>query len=88
MTRKLSHGQDAVILTSHSPDLTIAVQLDVVQMLGQRPRCVALLSPIFNSSIYNSYPVSHQHCTRGVWEVVGSNHKANEGKITGSNEKS
>ena len=88
VTRELSRGQDAVILTSHSPDLTIAVRLDVVQMLGQRPWCVAFLSPIFNSSIYNSYPVSHRHCPWGVWEVVGSNQEASEGKIMGSNEKS
>lgn len=83
-TRELSLCQDAVIFTSHSPDLTIPVQLDVVQM---RPLCVASFSPIFNSSIYNSCPVSHQHCTWGVWEVVGSNHKASVGKITGSDEK-
>lgn len=58
-------------------------------MLGQRPLCIASFSPIFNSSIYESYLVSHEHCTRGVLEVAGgcNHHKANEGKSMGSRKK-
>ena len=74
VTRELSRGQDAVILTSHSPDLTIAVRLDVVQMLGQRPWCVALLSPIFNSSIcyitVTLFPTGIAHEVCGRWLAV------------------